>query len=734
MSDIDLRKPGAELLPHDPRDDEVVILPARPVVVRPAAEVEPAPLKPRQSVVGTIVRRPAAMVATLRESERTKRTVAVVGPPVRTVARVVWATGQGYKSGVKRAHDAASHGAYREQVRLARLQLDPKRVDEALDRLKDAKRVRSLLLKELPGILFGLVKVVAGTVLLLLGLLFVLGVAIQFTPGGWGWSDWWSAVGAVVETCGNVLYALTVLVVWAAAPLSLVLAYAEGRKAAAPPRWARTTADADLDIVIDERTVTQALDALRIPQIREHLKGGLPLQYIQGCRTDGRGTYCKIRLPKGVPAEEIARPARRAKLATGLYRATKETWPTVGDEAGILELWIADKGALTDGAGAYPLLTEGAADFFKGFPAGKNLRGDTRVIPMAGRNTIVGGMPDQGKSSAARDIMAGAALDPTVELRIWVPDSNFDFESFRPRCSRYVMGAEVDKIELIRDDLRELYREIQSRGDLLVKYQIPEVTREWASRGVGLHPVVCLLEEAHIAMNHKVYGEEISELVVEIVRLDRKRAIHFIVSTQAPTAKSIPRDVTRNCTNGIAFAVGDHIANDALLGAGSYAGGNRATELIPGTDKGTAMVKGFSGQRGELIQWHYINPSHENDQVSPLILRSLDAIARAGRTVPGTGTRPLEVERDLLEDLDAVLGDDPTRAADVPALLAAFVPGWVPYKTMTGKSLREILRRDYGIKVASTGNRWPVDPVLVRLELGRRSTSDLDAAEGPDGD
>ena len=79
------------------------------------------------------------------------------------------------------------------------------------------------------------------------------------------------------------------------------------------------------------------------------------------------------------------------------------------------------------------------------------------------------------------------------------------------------------------------------------------------------------------------------------MKLDRKRGIHLIVSTQAPTKDSMPRDVTRNCSNGIAFAVGDHVANDALLGQGAYAGGHRATELIPGTDRGTALSRGSPG-------------------------------------------------------------------------------------------------------------------------------------------
>ncbi len=109
--------------------------------------------------------------------------------------------------------------------------------------------------------------------------------------------------------------------------------------------------------------------------------------------------------------------------------------------------------------------------------------------------------------------------------------------------------------------------------------------------------------------------------------------------TQAPTKDSMPRDVTRNCSNGIAFAVGDHVANDALLGQGAYAGGHRAPELIPGTDRGTALCKGFSGQRSEIIQVHFLSVAGDDDQVTPLIKRSLAEMARRGRAVPGQAGR-----------------------------------------------------------------------------------------------
>jgi S-DNA-T family DNA segregation ATPase FtsK/SpoIIIE len=345
-------------------------------------------------------------------------------------------------------------------------------------------------------------------------------------------------------------------------------------------------------------------------------------------------------------------------------------------------------------------------------------------------NTICGGMPGQGKSSAARVIMLGAALDPTAELRIWVPDSNFDFEAFAPRCSRYVMGAADEQIAQILEDLRELHAEVQRRGELLISNEEPSVTRQLASRkGSGLHPLFCLLEEAHVAIQHKDYGKEISQLLIDIVKLGRKRGIHLIVSTQAPTKDSMPRDVTRNCSNGVAFAVGDHVANDALLGQGAYSGGHRATELIPGTDKGTAVCKGMSGERSDIVQVYFVSAAKEHDQVTPIIEKALAACAERG-ALPGAQreARQIAETRDLLEDLDAVLGDEAVPAADVPALLARHAPGWAPYKRLTGKRLRELLAEE-GIKVPATGNRYPVDSATVRKALAHRLTADLDEDE-----
>jgi DNA segregation ATPase FtsK/SpoIIIE, S-DNA-T family len=674
----------------------------------------------RRAVTGTQVATRA--VVKVSTHDRTKTASKVL---LRESFTVV----QGVESWAKRGWDASTMGTYRRQIKAAEAVGDREELKEWTDRKEMATERRHRRLMDLPKLAWGVLKVAVAMVVGVPLLVFVVAVLTKLTGNGsftGVWLGFFGVIGLVIAAAAFVWGLFSI-----ALPFLLVLAaWREGKRRAEPPKWLITTADAEWDAAIDETTIAKALEALRIATISQYLKSGLKLQFITPARVDGRGTHAVLRLPAGVTAEKIAR--RRGDLATGLHRAAKEVWPTTGSEAGILDLWIADKGALAEGAGEYPLLGGGLVDVFKGVPAGKTLRGDARLAPIMERNTMTGGMPGQGKSSAARAMMAGCALDPTAELRIWVPDTNFDFEVFKPRCGSYVMGADDDSMKAIRDQLVNVHEEIQLRGELLRTYEVPAVTRELASAGVGLHPLICLLEEAHVAITHETYGKEIAKLLVEIVKLGRKRAIHMIVSTQAPTRDSMPRDVTRNCSNGIAFAVGDHVANDALLGQGAYAAGHRATELIPGTDKGTAIVKGFTGERSEIVQWYYLDVSKGNDQVTPIIKRSLDAIAKLGKPAPDS--RPVEIEtRDLLADLDEVLGDESVAVANVPALLKRLAPSWTPYQSLTGKALRELLDAEHGIKVPSTGNRYPIDPATVRDAIVRREQG-IDRADDSDGD
>jgi hypothetical protein len=50
-------------------------------------------------------------------------------------------------------------------------------------------------------------------------------------------------------------------------------------------------------------------------------------------------------------------------------------------------------------------------------------------------------------------------------------------------------------------------------------------------------------------------------------------------------------------------------------------------------------VKGFTGQRSEILQWYWLGVDEGADDVTPPIERSLEAIKRRGKGMPGAGAR-----------------------------------------------------------------------------------------------
>ena len=179
------------------------------------------------------------------------------------------------------------------------------------------------------------------------------------------------------------------------------------------------------------------------------------------------------------------------------------------------------------------------------------------------------------------------------------------------------------------------------------------------------------------------------------------------------------------------FAVKAWRSNDGFLGDGSFQAGIRATELRPGKDVGTSIVTGATPERFEIVKWFYIEADDDTgyDAATDVIARAVGYLDQ--RTpIAELGAGPQPAARDLLADLVEVLGEERVPAADVPARLRDLAPDHDPYRGLTGVKLREILEREYGIKVASTGNRYPVDPHKIRACIARRAADDPDDAVG----
>jgi S-DNA-T family DNA segregation ATPase FtsK/SpoIIIE len=500
--------------------------------------------------------------------------------------------------------------------------------------------------------------------------------------------------------------------------LALAAAWAVGRHQHTAPAWALPADAEDRDVVPDEGAILRALGNLGIAPLNRAIKDGWQPRWVSPTTRSGNGWHTQLQLPMGVTVEMIA--GRKNVLAHNLLRKPVEVWPTEPPKLpGTLDLWVADQGSLSGAVPPWPLLSDGTTDYFKGVPVAVSQRGEPIIGKLMAANWMVGGIMGSGKSSLVIALLLGAILDPLVEVEAYVMAYNVDYDPLKPRLRTLVKGDEDEQIEAAVKALRRLRDDVTERGKLLEELggDTVKLTRELATRDPRMRPKVVVFDECHELFMHKEHGKEAAELAVKVMKKARKVGITLIWVTVSPTADSIPRDVTRNTSHRVAFAVGDHVANDGLLGSGKHKSGVTATTLIPGEDIGTAVTVGFTAKPFEVIRSHYVarDPEKGIDEVTPVVDRAL-----ALRDGIEPSADPDQPDADALADVAAVLGDEQRMLVqEVLHRLAERNPG--EYREWSPMDLKRALE-PHGAEQYKSAGRMVVsrdrvqEAILARLE------------------
>jgi DNA segregation ATPase FtsK/SpoIIIE, S-DNA-T family len=268
--------------------------------------------------------------------------------------------------------------------------------------------------------------------------------------------------------------------------------------------------------------------------------------------------------------------------------------------------------------------------------------------------------------------------------------------------------------------LRELYEKVAQREARLAELGAKKVSRALAHKHPELRPLVALFSECHELFGHEEFGKEAADLAVQTMRRGRKTAITLAFDTQSSRADAIPPKIVELVKINACFAVKSWRSNDGFLGDGSFQAGIRATELRPGKDVGTSLLTGATEERFEILKWFYVEADDDTgyDAAAEVIERAMTYLDPD--TVRIEPDADVEETRDLLADVADVLGSQKVPAADVPSRLRKLAPGYPLYRSMSGVRLRELLA-EHGIKVPSTGRRYPVDPAAIRARIAERT-------------
>ncbi|WOX09175.1 cell division protein FtsK [Streptomyces sp. N50] len=473
-----------------------------------------------------------------------------------------------------------------------------------------------------------------------------------------------------------LLYSLPVLV--------LLGVWSVGRNQKTAPTWALPLDGDERDVVPDENAIMRALGKLGIAPLNAALKEGWKPRWVQPSTRSGGGWHAQLQLPEGVPVEMIA--DKKAVLAHNLMRKPVEVWPTEPrDQAGVLDLWVADPGVLTKPVPAWPLLTEGTTDFFKGVPVALNARGEQVIARLMAANYLIAGIMGSGKSSLVISLLLGAMLDPLVEVDVHVLAYNTDYDPMRPRLRTLVKGDEDEHVAAAMEKLRSLAGEVSRRGQELERIGTDtKVTREMAERDPSMRPRIVVFDEVHELFMHQKYGAEAKELALKVTRKARKTAIVLLWITPEADAASLPRGIAKTVSHRVAFAINDHQGNDAILGTGMHKNGYSATTLVAGEDVGTAMAAGF-GKTPGLIRSYYVRKEAGIDEVTPVVQRAMALYEGIGPADVPTFEVP-----DPLADIATVLGHAPRmRTHDVLRGLQDRNP--VAYGSWSFRDLKSVL-------------------------------------------
>lgn len=708
-------------LPSSPADGEVV---EGEIVPDPARSVQPsvrATFNTRVVLSDEARDRMAAGVVEL--SHRTAPVAKSSGKAlVRHGAYVV--AGAGVVA--RRVWEAHTNSRYERLLRAAEAASDWDRLaewEQRAEQARERRHRRAMDWLDAPG---KLVKTALWAALSVAGFFLAIGCVLALAQRD---------AGLILAPLGGVLDAIQwaywfalaygVLLVYGGTAALVAYLWRVGRDSGTTPGWLQTAAEqSNAAMVVDETAIAHALAHLGLSKLDSFFKNGGMLSYPSIPARDGLGVAAQVRLPAGVPAEQVV--GRKTRLAANLGRAGIEVWPSVGADEGLLNLWVADRGALDTGAGPWPWLeVTTPVDVYKGIPVGVTLRGDAVIAPVNGTSWLIGGRPGQGKTTFARLLVMGACLDPTAEIWCHVLADNPDFDTLAPRFTRYQVGISHDVAAAALQAFHDLLTEIERRG------QIMRAKQAATAAEAGLPPLVACFDEIHRLFQHREYGEDAARVAEDVIKQARKYGVVVILVTQSPTAGSIPKPITRETICRVALSVIDQVANDALLGDGKHRQGIRATELRPGSatapgDRGKALTVGVVPEVDwSMVIGHNV-ASAEVAHVTQTAMRLLD---EQGRSVP-EDSATAHVTRDLLEDVADVLGDERVPAGDVPARLRELAPDYRPYQQLNRKKLLAQLR-ELGVKVPSTDNRWYVDPVTIRSKLAEQATADLDGQQRP---
>ncbi|MEU7525139.1 cell division protein FtsK [Saccharothrix sp. NPDC042600] len=417
----------------------------------------------------------------------------------------------------------------------------------------------------------------------------------------------WKVTGVVVAAVSAALVVAYViyggLALWMGLGVaSAALAITGRRKDGSPGRKAVLGGPRTLTWTMDSQVLVDAFRDAKLIGKDETLR------LVERATRVGDGWAVTVDLPATRKAADVIknRDALASALAVDEVQLIVERVRGRGGHAGRVFFWVADEDPYAGPPLRTPLLDVERWDAWRPVPFGRDARNRRIDLPLVWTSLLVGAIPRQGKTFAARLAASGLVLDPYTRLYVFDGKGGKDWEAAEKIAYRYVCGDGTEHAQAVRDHLVELVAEVQIRyarmatldDEVCPESKItPAISRD-AELGMPITGVI--IDEVQVYLENPTreqvggkktaLGAYIADLLTYLVRKGPAAGVVVILATQRPDSNTIPSRLRSVLGSRFALRVMDWRDSNIVLGEQMNTRGYDASTLLP-SHKGVGILR-----------------------------------------------------------------------------------------------------------------------------------------------
>ncbi|MGH3711109.1 MAG: cell division protein FtsK [Pseudonocardiaceae bacterium] len=417
----------------------------------------------------------------------------------------------------------------------------------------------------------------------------------------------WRVTGAVAGlsvagvAVGEMVYGSRAL--WITAVIgAAVLAITGRRKDGSPGRRAVLAGPRSLTWTMDPQVLVDAFRDAKLIGKDETLR------LVERASRVGAGWAITVDLPATRKATDVVknREALASALAVDEVQLLAERVRGNGGHAGRVAMWVADADPYAAPPLRTPLLDVACWDAWRPVPFGRDARDRRISLPLVWTSLLVGAIPRQGKTFAARLAAAGLVLDPHTRLYVADFKAGKDWDAAAQVAHRFMSGDEPAHVLTLAAWLVELVTEVQGRYRRMRELDnqtCPESKITPAmSRDPGLDMPITgiVIDEVQVPLEERTpidvqgktipAGQYVGELLTWLAKKGPAAGIVLVLATQRPDTKTIPSALRAVLGSRFALRVMDWRDSNIILGEQMNTRGWDSSRLLP-SHKGVGILR-----------------------------------------------------------------------------------------------------------------------------------------------